>query len=144
MSIGPRMALVVGLLVGLVTSGVVVGVGQRSAATSAPILRPAELPAEATWHADVFGYPRWIACVPADEGVTCTAYAASGELVLTASYVPVGDAAPAPPFAHIVARKVERIWLNKVAMVPDGPVQVAGGPALEYVRGELQAEPANL
>ena len=133
---------------GILAAGVVAGLMCGAAlsyftdkSTSSAGSLPQSVPAGAVWGQDVFGAPRWIHCA-ADAKIVCKAYSRDGVLELSASYVPRGDEEPAAPFDDIIAREVGKVWLNKVAMVADGPVEFAvDGKSVEYGEGSRRGDP---
>lgn len=136
------MALAAGVGIGLVVSGLIIsltggGVG------GAPLSRPTAIPAEAVWQDNVYGAPRWIQCAAADGKVTCKTYSPAGAKIVVASYVSRdGKAAPTSPFSQIVARQVDSIWVNKIAMVADGSVSFpVAGRTIEFASGVPRGEP---
>lgn len=114
-------AATIGLFLGLLVSAVVFGMSSDLVSSGDPG-RPDAVPADAVWLADAFGGSYWVSCGAAKSKITCNAYSEKGAHVLEATYVPRDDKQAAPPFTDIVASDVERVYLNKVAMVPDGQV----------------------
>ena len=142
-AVSPKVTLGAGAVAGLLLSALIVAVVAPSFDADNAPSRPDSVPAEAVWQADLFGYPGWLHCAPAQASVGCTAYSARGVSVLTVNYVAwdAKAALPAHPFEHIITPDVEQIWINKVALVPDGTAEFpAERRSIEFRRGKRQGD----
>ena len=137
----PKSVLVLGVVAGLLVAALIVTLADDTARASSFGVRPNGVPADAILQDNVYGKSRWFHCAVAKGGISCKAYSRSGVEVVSANYVPRDGKAPAAPFEQIVAAEVEKVWLNKIAMVPHGTAKFAGGSSVEYDNGVRQGMP---
>lgn len=135
-----RGVLIVSVVLGLAVGAFVLTQNSHSVSTAAPG-RAQAIPEDAVWVSDAFGSPRWVHCESGGK-VICTAFSPSGTPEVIAAYVARDKDPPTAPFTDIIARDIERVWINKVAMVPTDTVEFkVDGVSVAYKDGVRRGEP---